>query len=133
MRTVSFCGLLCRHTSSTSSSVRVARMALPTPVQYSGLRSPTRLDIRMGPLSVLYMYTISCASRMTRCTASPVRWARRSRCTLATLITSMLLTMPEEISNIFKVRRYLPVSPSCAAYPRLTRLPNRRWVVLLAR
>lgn len=46
------------------------------------LRSPTRLDIRMGPLSVLYMYTISCASRMTRCTASPVRWARRSRCTL---------------------------------------------------
>ena len=52
---------------------------------------------------------------------------------LATLITSMLLTMPEEISNIFKVRRYLPVSLSCAAYPRLTRLPNRRWVVLLAR
>ena len=53
VRPVSFLGVLCRHTSSTSCSGRPARIALPTPVQYSGLRSPTRLAIRMGPLSVL--------------------------------------------------------------------------------
>lgn len=50
---VSFCTLLCVQMSSSSSPGSVARIALPTPVQYSGLRRPTRLDIRIGPLSVL--------------------------------------------------------------------------------
>ena len=50
---VSLRGWLWRQISSTSARGRVDRMALPTPVQYSGLRSPTRLDMRLGPLSVL--------------------------------------------------------------------------------
>ena len=63
---------------------------------------------------------MSCPSRMTRCTASPVRWASRSRWALATPMMSMRLTMPLESSNIFSVRRL--------AVPRfvLRHIPQRR-------
>ena len=56
---VSLRGWLLRQTSSTSLRGSVARIALPTPVQYSGLRRPTRLDIRHGSaLGLINVYDV---------------------------------------------------------------------------
>ena len=93
---------------------------MPTPVQYSGLRSPTRLAHAHG--AVLGFIEVDDVLPVADDQVHGLAGAlgQRSRWALATPMMSMRLTMPLESSNIFSVRRL--------AVPRfvLRHIPQRR-------